>query len=448
MRTSPRIVAGYELVLLVVTAVALGLVTYNRVRLGGSATPSDGLLGLAVVLLIPWLATSRRRFVALPRWLYLSAGLFAAASLLAALFPAAPSKAALYFPGGPLSLLPADAEGDTPSNLAALLRLEVALLLVPFVVVHVGTSWRRISQLANAWLAGLLIAGVVGVVAYLGDIHVAGIIGGAPGAEVTRIKGFAVHPNVFGDTAAVALPTATAFWFSSSGRYRWYYAFVIVTLVGAVGVSGSRAAVLGVIVGIFIFAVMDRASRGLLIRVGLAVIALGLVVGLAALNSVPVLQRIGGGSDVNVANDERLAIYSKVWSEIVDRPIVGHGFEYIRGAHDIYLQVLHAGGIIALFGLLTIVFGVVRTAYRSGASGSEEILVHGFAASSLTWLLGTGVFEPAIYDRYLYVPIALLIACWAVAKREAQVDSQPSTVAESPQPRPEGASSDATSVAS
>ena len=418
---SPRVGQAYERALFVITALAVGLAAFNRVRPGGGATLSDAFLVLAAVLLLPRIAFSPRRFVMLPLWLLLSAGLFAVASALTVVFPAAPSKAALYFPGGPLSLLPAEA-AESASNLGVLIRLELALLLVPFVIVQVGTSWRRLSQLANVWLAALVFSGVIGIIAYIGHIHLAGLIGGAPGAEVTRVKGFTTHPNVFGDTAAIAIPTAAGFGLTSAGRRRWYYLFVVLVLLGAVGVSGSRAAILGTVVGVCALALLDRASRKLLLRVVVGAVALGLVVGLAALNSVPVIQRIVGNSDVNVANEERGAIYSKVWSEIEHRPIVGHGFEYLVGPHDLYLQVLHAGGVIALVALLAILFGVSNIGYRVSGTDREAVLTRALAASSLAWLLGTGLFDPAIYDRYLYVPVALLIGCWAVAKR-----SRPST---------------------
>ena len=80
------------------------------------------------------------------------------------------------------------------------------------------------------------------------------------------------------------------------------------------------------------------------------------------LSPPPALERLVGGSDpygyVAQSTEERAQIYPAVWHEILQRPIVGHGFEYVRGAHNIYLQLLHAGGIIALTAFLIFAAGI------------------------------------------------------------------------------------------
>lgn len=79
---------------------AVGLAAFNSLRVGFGATVSDAMFVAALVMIIGGLLNSRRSLARLPGWLWVSAGLFALASILVELFPAAPSQAALYFPGG------------------------------------------------------------------------------------------------------------------------------------------------------------------------------------------------------------------------------------------------------------------------------------------------------------------------------------------------------------
>jgi O-antigen ligase len=169
--------------------------------------------------------------------------------------------------------------------------------------------------------------------------------------------------------------------------------------------------------GLALIAIMDPAARVALRRIAIGALVLVLIGGVATLQSLPGITRLSGSGGAVQSDITREAIYGRVIAEIEQRPFVGHGFEYLRGSNNIYLQVLHSGGIFGFAALLTLVIGLIVTGWRV-ARRTQRPLVRAFLASSLTWLLVDGMFEPAIFDRYLYIPIGLLLACWAVARVE------------------------------
>jgi O-antigen ligase len=158
----------------------------------------------------------------------------------------------------------------------------------------------------------------------------------------------------------------------------------------------------------------------------LALVGAVLIVGagIATFKDLPGIDRLSGRGAAAQSDVAREAIYGHVIHEVEQRPIVGHGFEYLKGSHNIYLQVLHSGGVIALLGLITLVVGVIATGLRV-SSRSQQPIVRALLASSLVWLAVDGLFEPAIFDRYLYVPIGLLLACWSVNRRSDERQPTP-----------------------
>jgi O-antigen ligase len=302
------------------------------------------------------------------------------------------------------------------------------LLLLPFVIAQVAWDWTRITWLAETWVAGAAIAGAVGTASYLGLIH--GLSRNPEAAAVVRVYGLTTQPNVYGSAAAMAIPIAAFFCGSTKGAKRACYFVALIVLLVAVGLSGSRAAIVGGVFGLCVLAVTDPGARAFLKRAAIVAIGLILAVGLASFRSVPVFQRLFGGSErttteVATSDKTRETIYPKVWSEIEHRPIVGHGFEYLRGSHNIYLEVLHAGGAIGLVALLLLLFGVFKVGLSRVPSTASNGLIRALFASALSWLAVIGLTETGIFDRYHYVPIALLVSVWAVSRKAAPAD-QPS----------------------
>ncbi len=111
---------------------------------------------------------------------------------------------------------------------------------------------------------------------------------------------------------------------------------------------------------------------------------------------------------------------------------MGHGFEYVRGAHDIYLQLLHAGGIVALAGFLSFAVGITVTGVRLGRSAAVPEHLQGLARASVAslavWLAAGGVVSTPIFDRYLYIPAGLVIAIWVLRRKSEAEEAPPTSV--------------------
>jgi hypothetical protein len=116
----------------------------------------------------------------------------------------------------------------------------------------------------------------------------------------------------------------------------------------------------------------------------------------------------------------RLELYAEALSDFLARPLTGHGFSQIRDALNIYLQLLQAGGLIALSAFSLFTVGSLRLGWRLAhepvLSGSMRSLAVALTVSVLVWLQ-EGLVQNAIYDRYLYVPAGLLLAMRLFAVR-------------------------------
>ena len=108
-------------------------------------------------------------------------------------------------------------------------------------------------------------------------------------------------------------------------------------------------------------------------------------------------------------------------------PILGTGFATVRDAHDIYLQLLQAGGILALLSFIVFVAGSLLTGLHLSRSASlskpHRTLALALIASIVTWLVA-GLAQNYVYDRYLYMPFALLLAL-AILAANVTVSNRP-----------------------
>jgi O-antigen ligase len=139
------------------------------------------------------------------------------------------------------------------------------------------------------------------------------------------------------------------------------------------------------------------------------------------------------GSATSGSNYQRSILAKTAWSTIKLRPISGIGWSVVTGAHDIYLELLESGGVIAMAAFLTFIGGMIASV-RNALSGPlrDEAIVCGMAI--LAWL-ANGVFDNQVADKYLYFVPGLLIAIarttWLLQYRRA-----PSTLTAEPPAAP------------
>ncbi len=383
-------------------AVFVLTITWNGLRVGGGGV-GNALMAIAVIAVLLHVALNRGSLPA-PPWLLLAAGGFVLAALLTLMFPpnlelanrAIVQQEALLGPYPPF--LP------SRSDIGNLAKLEISLLIVPLLIAVVATTAGRSRRLLDAWALGATVNAAVGVLDYAG-VHL------APYAiEARRSSGLTIHPNYLALSSVLAVPAAML-WLGRSRRWTVAGALSVALLIGGVYASGSRAgsvaSVLAIVATVVAIPRLRRVGMMLLPLVGIGLVAVALFTKLG--REVIHQLRLGAGDTSAAGSDfQRGADAQLALSQITERPIEGVGFSVITDAHVIYLQVLAAGGAIAMASFAVFLGGLAGAARRAWATPWHDAV----AAASVTvvvWLVN-GFFDNQVADKYLFVVPGILIA--------------------------------------
>lgn len=372
---------------------ALATITFNGLSFGLDMTVADLFLLGAGLVLLPQLLMKPHLRPAAPTWLIASACLLLVSGLVSSMDKVGPTD----------DLVPA-------------IRFVVALFLAPLVIAVAAGHRARLPLMTTLWL---LSAGTNGAVALSDSLGLTSIGPALTGLEFQdRAAGLTVHPNHLALACAMALPVAV--WHVSATRnLRGHSAYLALAIAIALGIlaSGSRAGIVAGMAGVVFVAFLRHRERNAVVLALVGGAAVILIVGfLSPSNSDQLLtgvQRLSGGESVGNSDATRLEYYRVAITEFAARPLTGNGFEVVRGAHDIYLQLLQAGGLIALaafglFALGSLGLGVRLTREPTLPNGAQG-LAAALTASIAVWLLA-GLAQNQIYDRFLYVPVGLLLA--------------------------------------
>lgn len=371
-------------------AVALGLLGLSltpitAVRGPGNVTPADVLLftsfgaGIAVAGI--------RLPATLPRVTWIGIALIWASALLASF-----------------------GLGDgIAQNLTSALLIVAAMTAVPAVAVWTVTTQRRRDIVVSAWVVAAAVSALVALAERVGAGNLTALLGTE--AFDGRVSGLTVHPNHLGMTSAMALPAALALaQLGQRSELRRVGMFGAPVLVAGVLLSGSRAAALGVVAGVlpWLWASVRRRRVKALAVAGAAVLAVLAFAGTTGSEydskpSVFVLVDRARDPGGFARSDEGREEFLQDGLRRLDAGVgLGRGYEDAVREHNIYLQLLLSGGVLGLAGLLAYL------ASSSLVAGWTPWTV-AFAASFLIWPL-EGLFQNNIRDRFLFVPLGLLLA--------------------------------------
>jgi O-Antigen ligase len=429
-----------------VVGLALFLITLNGIRLAANVTIADAVLVLAAIMLAYGLLVRPQMLSHVPTWLLVAAGGLFLAALLAEAFPPShlsdnalrTSQQSLYYGITQGQIFPTQ-EQAIAANMSFAVRLVGTLLFLPLIIGLVCTTWRRVTTLVNVWLAGAAINAAVATLAvfHVVDLQVA-LTGQAystraPGEQ--RLAGLTVHPTALSMICALAVPVVLT---RMTVGKRVRYGALLALLMTGILVSGSRAGLVAAPATLVLLVLLQRRLRVRTAIIGLiggtGIIAIGLSSGLllTTVNRLTGADWTGSESDVR-----RIASYHETLHEIIGRPIIGHGFEVIRGAHNIVLELLHAGGIIALVAFAIFVIGTARTGFRLGRDPrlppDMQLLANALTASLWVWIL-TALVANLISDRYLYVPAGLILGLYFVRIRSEMASADRAPPAPVPAP--------------
>jgi O-antigen ligase len=197
-------------------------------------------------------------------------------------------------------------------------------------------------------------------------------------------------------------------------------------------VSGSRAgtvaAVIAVVATIALLPKLRSRLPYVLPLAGMALVPILLFtsVGRSILHQL----RLGGSSSsssTSGSNYQRSLVNQVAWVQFKSRPLGGVGFGIMPGPHDIFLELLAAGGVIAMASFLTFIGGLAAC-LRRALSGPlrEEAIACGIAV--FAWL-ANGAFDNQVADKYLYLVPGLLFAIGRTSWLLQSESRQPPVVA-------------------
>lgn len=390
-------------------AVLVLVMDWNGIRFAGGALP-DAFMVVAFAA-VAAVVVAEKRPVPLPSWMLIAGTGLVVAALLTIVFPPnaqlSRSEGILFAEESPVPAI-----FPTRSDASALVKFEIAWLVLPLMIAVVATTRRRCTRLLDLFVVSAVVSAAVAVV----NLTAGGLP--PPGAlPDQRALGLTLHSNYLAFNSVVALPAALL-WFTRGPRWSAMGLIAVSALLGGVYASGSRAGAIATVVALLATVLAVRQLRlGLRIVLPIAGMLLILVVLFTKIGQ-HVLQQVrlnSGNSTALASNQQRSLILDIAFNQIRTRPLEGVGFAVIQDAQNLYLQLLAAGGMIAFVSFAVYIGGLMRAA---GPAVKGDLRPEATVAivSILVWLFH-GFFDSPLIDKYLYVMPGVLLAMSYVALR-------------------------------
>ena len=275
------------------------------------------------------------------------------------------------------------------ASLNVLVRLIVGALMLPLVFM----LWRP-GRGVMTWFAAAYVAGN-------GISVLQGLATGVVSVE-GRYIGLTEHPNILGLISMLAVALVPFLYAEVPSRLRWLV--LVGGAVSAYGVwmSGSRAALAGTVVLALVYLMLSRSIEHGLVLFGLSIVPLYLVgrtFSSDTADSSP-LGRLRGGGSATLSDIDRDNLHAVAIDKFLHHPVLGNGFADASLAHNIYLQVAAAGGVVGVLFFLVIVVSTIR----------QPLLLLGHLRLLALPAMGyamVGPLTPLIWDRYIWCVLAL-----------------------------------------
>lgn len=348
------------------------------------ASAADLLFLVAILLLVPLLVRRRLEGQA---WFVLAAGGVVVASIVVSLTSVDPYVS---------------------FNIVGRLVVGAFVLPIVFALWRPG-RWLPVV-LAGGYVLGNCISVAYGVT--LGDVSVEG-----------RYPGLSTHANVLGLCAMLGLALVP---FLLQEVPRLWRAAVLVGGLGCaygVWVSGSRAAFAVAVVVAVLYPVVARSVPAAIALfgggvLGLWVVARALLDGETGTNT---LGRFFGAGSATASDLQREQEAQQAIDNFFDDPLLGGGFSVeILDAHNIFIQVAGAGGLLLLGFYLLVLGAVVHQALSKGPRYYVLLLpVAGY--------LMIGPLTPLLWDRYIWCVLALPFLLAPHRRADAESDQESTT---------------------
>lgn len=297
---------------------------------------------------------------------------------------------------------------DVAHSVSGVLRLAYEAITLPLLFRWWNPSPSRITLLATCYLLGNLSS--------LGY----GLVNGP--REDGRYMGLAPHPNGFGISLALALALVPYLASRARGQRLLLYCGATFGVYG-VWLSGSRAALTVLVLLVVLYLVIERSAGALmLLLVGGLVLATSWSQLAAGSNG---FARLVGTTGATQSDEQRSSLLSSGLDEINAHPLLGAGFSQIRVAHNIYVQVAAAIGVVALVGFVTMLVWLLLPLFTAPRP------LHRLAYPALAYVL-VGPLTDTLADTSMWAAVSLAM----LALPERKQNEHPGTGAPCGAPRP------------
>ncbi|MGK2880787.1 MAG: O-antigen ligase family protein, partial [Mycobacterium sp.] len=329
----------------------------------------------------------------------------------------------------------------------------VAVILVPIAIIGCSRISARVPELV---MGGFALGVCVSCGVALTDLVGWTTIGQLPlnhgdtrrvvsldGIEGGRQVGLTTHPNMLGLTCVIAIPLAMYFLYTFDTKWKVIPAVGLVLLLGGAVATGSRGAQVASLI-VSALSVLCAPKWRVALRQAMVVLGTTAITGVMlgeifmrdTLNGILAeLFRFGGSQDVSAGDQTRALLLKQALHDIGNYPIAGVGMKHIINAHNIYLELLQAGGVILFLGFMCYWICMYRSGWlltKIGHLPARYLMV-----SIGGWLI-LGMVTNQLTDRQLYYTVGSLAALTALhlipANRYQRLDESTPPEATSEQP--------------
>lgn len=295
-----------------------------------------------------------------------------------------------------------------------LFKLSIASVALPLLFSSLSLTSRELNLLVWSWVVS------VGLSAGYALFE-------APNRYNGRVEGLAGHPNSLALTCVLASGPCFSLFGNSRGLTRLLTIAIALIITLGMLPSGSRAGVIGYTVSLICYFALSRNYRNALavVGVGSALMLLLLTqhvpgVRTNAIDRIIETRSTQGAQDTGASDQGRSALLRATIDEFKSRPLIGSGLIAARAAHNVYLQVLAATGLIGFIGFGTVVRASLVDAVlywrRKTQTFDREMmrLVIGLSAG-YCGLLAADFFQNAMWERFMWVTPCLIVASTPLA---------------------------------
>jgi O-antigen ligase len=364
----------------------------------------------------------------------------------------APKRARRTSPGvlaGVLVLLTAGAlsalqSWDPGRSLAVVLRFAWIFLGMFWVIRALAKDREALARLLTGWRVCVVFNALVAISGQLG------LTGFSVENSENRQTAFFDQPNELAGLLVTGLPlfllgVPRRREYRTDGRELLSRAVPIGLVFYAIATTGSMSALLGGLAGVVAMLIaggwrhVRRPGRAWTSPLLPMLVAFGVLGGLFALftSDLPVVERFdrltSGDQYVQGSVDSRETRNDEVIQRFDESLVVGQGFGSFdpndpgaadaAGAHNMFFRFIFQAGLPGLVGVLMIIgfalqqcIRLLRNTRHSGLHATAVALTAALVSANTF-----AMFQPTEYQRYYWMPVAMIGALWSLRREEVRV---------------------------